>query len=76
MIDLAKLTQADIGRRVIYGSGNQWLTKEQGIITSWNHLYVFVRYARPQGDMSAEPRWNPTAAATRPEDLTFAEDGQ
>lgn len=55
MIDITKLTDADVGRGVVYAP-----KREQGAITSWNEDYVFVRYHATGGSQ-----------ATRPEDLDW-----
>jgi len=36
-----KVTKKDIGRKVIYDNGFE---KEEGVITSYNNRFVFVRY--------------------------------
>lgn len=41
MKKIIKLTKKDIGRKVIYDSGYKI---EEGVITSFNDKYVFVRY--------------------------------
>lgn len=58
MIDISKLTEADKGRGVVYraASGDKG---EDGVISSWNERYIFVRYS-----ISG-------VAATLPEDLEF-----
>lgn len=49
----------DIGRKVVYnGHGG----REEGVITSFNEEYIFVRY----GEIGH-------GQATRPEDLEFAQ---
>ena len=47
-LDIAKLTQADIGRTVIYRDHGR---AEAGTLTSWRDGIVFARYSR--GDTSA-----------------------
>ena len=60
MIDIKKLTEKDIGRKVIYSSyGNQ---KEEGHITSWNKIFIFVDYGNSCG----------RGIATDPRDLKFS----
>lgn len=59
-IDNIELTQSHIGRRVLRPAAGPWDKDEDGIITSWNERYVFVRYGR--GD---------TSAATVPTELHF-----
>jgi len=66
MIEILKLTGADIGAWVEYrGSAGE---REKGRIKSWNEKAIFVVY-KCGGD------WlnfkNYTAAATKPEDLFF-----
>ena len=41
-------TQDDIGRKVIY-TGNYGGPLEEGVITSFNDAYVFVRYGAKYG---------------------------
>ena len=55
-------TTDDIGRKVIYTSKtlSGKITIEEGVITSFNKDYVFVRYGSGTG-----------SAATRREDLTW-----
>lgn len=58
-------TQADVGRVVIYRPAWQRYRKlpgEEGIITSLNEAYVFVRYGE-----------DTTSKATRRDDLEWAE---
>jgi hypothetical protein len=66
MINISKLTENDIGRWVIYTAPNG--ATENGRIKSWNKHYIFVVY-------HCADKWNNymdyTAAATRPEDLTW-----
>ena len=57
-IDLEALTEADKGRKVIYKAGTE--EREEGVISSWNDVNVFVRYGTQVGSQ-----------ATRPEDLTW-----
>lgn len=63
MIDIAKLTDADKGRGVIYTphhSTPENPDTERGVISSWNDTYIFVRYGPGS-----------TAAATDPEQLEW-----
>lgn len=53
----SELTDADIGRTVIYRDHGR---AEAGTLTSWRNGIVFARYSR--GD---------TAAGAKPEDLVF-----
>jgi hypothetical protein len=55
MIQLSELSDAAVGRTVVYRP-----TGERGTITSWNGSYIFVRYGQ-----------NPTGTATSPEDLDW-----
>jgi hypothetical protein len=57
-LDYAKLTEADIGRTVIYRDHGR---AEAGTLTSWRDGVVFARYSR--GD---------TAAGAKASDLVFA----
>ncbi len=59
-MNITILTEADIGRSVIYKR-----TNEEGIITSYNDRYVFVRYA---GDLHSK--------ATHPKDLIWTNSGK
>lgn len=52
------LSQADVGRRVIYAKGKKWM--EKGQIRSWNKRVVFVRF---DGRINCQ--------ATNPRDLEF-----
>lgn len=56
-LDIAKLTEADIGRTVIYRDHGR---AEAGTLTSWRDDIVFARYSR--GD---------TAAGANASDLVF-----
>lgn len=62
MIQISELTEKDKGRNVEYNPGYK---TEQGIISSWNEVFIFVRYVTTAGIV------NPTAAATDPKDLSF-----
>jgi hypothetical protein len=53
-------TDKDIGRRVIYRDRSGYAAPEEGVITSLNPNYVFVRYR------------GITSAATQREDLEWA----
>lgn len=44
----------DEGRFVIYHPGTG--EREVGVISSWNHEYVFVRYGRISNGSKATPR--------------------
>ena len=65
MIDIAKLTQEDVGRWVEYTP-----KQERGKIKSWNDSGVFVVYDAA-GNWSGNAWKDYTAAHTRPEDLKF-----
>jgi len=52
MIDIRKLTDADIGQKVIYG--REYCRREEGELSSWNDKYVFVRFKGPTGE-ACEP---------------------
>jgi hypothetical protein len=56
-LDIAKLTESDIGRTVIYRDHGR---AEAGTLTSWRDGLVFARYSR--GD---------TAAGAKAADLVF-----
>ena len=60
MIDPKTLSAAYVGCRVIYY--RPFCNREEGVLSSWNEQYVFVRFKGPTGE------------ACLPEDLTFAED--
>ncbi len=53
-------TKVDIGRKVNYQAGHPGAPVEQGIITSFNDHYVFVRYGAKT-----------TSEATSREDLNW-----
>jgi hypothetical protein len=59
MIELSKLTEKDKGREVVFDSRGPKM--EFGIISSWNHRFVFVKYG---GSHQSQ--------ATKPEDLRFS----
>jgi hypothetical protein len=54
MIPIESLKESDKGRKVIYRGD------EEGVISSWNSWYIFVRFKGPGG------------AACNPEDLIFS----
>jgi len=60
MIEIAKLTEKDIGRNVTYH--RQFCRIEFGKLSSWNSKYVFVRFKGPNGE------------ACEPEDVSFDSD--
>lgn len=61
-IQLNKLTESDKGRLVVYTPFEDCDSnlKERGVITSWNDMYVFVRYG---SDIHSK--------STNPDDLDF-----
>lgn len=59
MIDPKQLTESDKGRKVIYRSPGGYVV-EEGVLTSWNSTFVFVRFLGPNGE------------ACVPEDVSFA----
>lgn len=56
---ISDLTPSDTGRNVIYTAHHG--EREEGVISSWNEKYVFVRYGMGS-----------TAAATDPDQLEFS----
>lgn len=46
-------TEADIGRKVIYRTAPMF-EPEEGVITSFNDHYVFVRYGARQGSQATD----------------------
>jgi hypothetical protein len=59
MIEIAKLTEEDKGREVVFDSSG--VKREFGIISSWNNRFIFVKYNGSQ-----------QSQATMPEDLRFS----
>lgn len=59
MIDIKKLVKDDVGREVVYTSYGPKI--EEGKITSWNDIYIFVDYGKRFG----------AGDATSPMDLAF-----
>lgn len=59
MIDPKKLTEKDIGRKVIWKADNKHL-RDEGVLTSWHDHYVFVKFKGPNGE------------ACRPIDVSFS----
>lgn len=48
MIEIKELTQADIGKDVVYENRTQdgtLIVREKGKISSWNAHYIFVRFS-------------------------------
>jgi len=72
-IILSELKKSDKGRMVIYRSrGGDKI--ERGKISSWNDRFIFVNYEDcPE---SCPDFFNPTAAATLPEDLEWYDNGR
>ena len=60
MLYIGDLTEKDKGRMVIYLESFS-KRKEEGVITSWNDSYIFVRYINDVG-----------SKATRPNDLSWS----
>jgi hypothetical protein len=56
-----KVTKADIGRKVLYSPLHG--VREEGVITSFNDRFVFVRYGKEH-----------TPKATKPEHLSYIHD--
>lgn len=54
MIDPKELTDADIGRKVIYQDSGGVSEPEIGVLSSWTDKYVRVRFRGPQGE-SCDP---------------------
>ena len=63
MIERNNLTDADVGRKVIYTPFElcSKILKEEGHITSWNGSFIFVDYGHSCG----------RGIATDPDDLDF-----
>lgn len=57
MIDIATLTEADVGRNITYH--REHCKREFGQLSSWNDKFVFVRFKGPNGE------------ACEPEDVSF-----
>lgn len=62
MIAIDKLTDADIGRNVIYH--REFCQSQVGKLSSWNEHYVFVRFKGPNGE------------SCQPEDVSFELEGR
>ncbi len=70
MIKLSEMKESDVGRMVVYRSkGGDKV--QRGKISSWNDTFIFVNYEN-YPDV-APGFYNPTAAATSPEDLAWLE---
>lgn len=48
MINITKLTDADIGRPVRYH--REYCKAQDGMLSSWNDKFVFVRFKGPNGE--------------------------
>lgn len=68
MIDIAQLTEEDVGRWVTYTGGAG--ETEKGKLKSWNDQFIFIVY-------KCDGQWNRffdfTGVATSPDDLTWNE---
>ena len=53
MINIKDLTEEHKGQKVIYTTDGG--TKDEGVITSWNDTWVFVRYGKDVGSKSTRP---------------------
>ena len=53
-IDLAALTDADVGRAVSYRPYVEHAA-EEGVITSWNKEFIFVRYGTKTNSQATHP---------------------
>ena len=62
-MDIRTLTPADVGRAVVYTPRHG--EREDGVITGWSDLFVFVRYGVQT-----------VAKATHPMDLAFLRDAR
>jgi len=66
MININKLTDEDVGRKVIYTDGVK--SEQYGCIKSWNYKWIFIVY-------NCNDDWDNyqdyTGAATNPSDLRF-----
>lgn len=49
MIDISALTKLDEGSPVVFKDPNDIIPDQRGVITSWNQLYIFVKF---DGDQS------------------------
>ena len=52
MIEIARLTEADKGRQVLYH--REFSRRETGVLSSWNDKFVFVRFRGPNGEACEE----------------------
>ena len=55
MINIKKLSQKDIGRKVIYQE-NKNKTPQDGTITSFNNRYIFVNYSTGNQGIATSPK--------------------
>ena len=65
MIRLSDLTPEHVGRAVVYREPHGVLRAQDGVITSWNEIFVFVRYGVQLH-----------SKATNPMDLTLLSDAK
>ena len=65
MIRLSDLTPEHVGRAVVYRDTSGVIRNEDGVITSWNDRWVFVRFGV-----------HDVSKATDPRDLTFLSDAR
>jgi len=63
MIEIAKLTETDKDREVVFECPGK--ETEYGFISSWNERFIFVKYGGSQ-----------QSQATKPEHLRFAMEGK
>lgn len=53
-MEIKSLKGVDVGRKVVYSCN---LTdKEEGVITSWNERYIFVRYGNDCHSKATNPK--------------------
>lgn len=74
MIDIAKLTDEDVGREVKYH--RPYCDPEWGKITSWNDNFVFVNYHTRLRDGVLSHMTGSTSQGTEACDLVFGMGGQ
>jgi hypothetical protein len=55
MIDLSTLKPDHVGQLVIYTPGSG--PREDGVITSWNDKYIFVRYGADKISKATNPKY-------------------
>lgn len=54
MIIIRDLKESDKGRNVVFNDGKR--PQEEGVINSWNDLYIFVRYGSDSYGKATQPR--------------------